>query len=57
MDFSKLLYNHIKLLDQKGEIKENSLAKSLLEFSKLPNITEKDVLSEIIIFFIAGKFK
>ena len=38
-----------------GTIKKDSLSEAILEFSEYPGVFEEDVLSEIGLFFVAGK--
>jgi len=52
--FCRLVLDHLRTLSQQGNLSENGLGKALLDFAALPGITEENVLSEIMIMFIAG---
>mmetsp|Transcript_14871 Transcript_14871/g.22365 ORF Transcript_14871/g.22365 Transcript_14871/m.22365 type:complete len:458 (+) Transcript_14871:45-1418(+) len=53
-EFKCEILRHIRSLREAGTLPRNSLAESILAFSDLPGVTEKEVLGEIGVFFLAG---
>jgi hypothetical protein len=41
-------------LNASGKLPKDTLAEAVLKFSELPDVTEKEVLGEIGVFFLAG---
>jgi hypothetical protein len=50
----EFIYDHMKRLKSEGNLREDSLAMALVNFGELPEISRRDVIAEIIVFFVAG---
>lgn len=45
----------VRSLHAKNALPKDSLAESILQFSELPGVVEREVIGEIGVFFLAGK--